>query len=83
MHATDMTLSNSIVDKIQLEQDKVIELERQIFALVTDKNQDKDKAFSLFASDAYQEIKIEQEQYALTLRATLDRKAKDIIGTLK
>ena len=81
MHATDMTLSNSIVNKIQLEQSKVIELERQIFSLVTDKKQD--KAFSLFASDAYQEIKIEQEQYALTLRATLDREAKDIIGTLK
>ncbi|MBT5293535.1 MAG: GGDEF domain-containing protein, partial [Cellvibrionales bacterium] len=81
MHATDMTLSNSIVNKIQLEQSKVIELERQIFSLVTNKKQD--KAFSLFASDTYQEIKIEQEQYALTLRATLDREAKDIIGTLK
>ena len=81
MHATDMTIGNSIVKKIQLEQGKVIELERQIFALVTSNNQD--KAFSIFASDAYQEIKIEQEQDALTLRATLDRKAKAIIGTLK
>jgi len=81
MHATDMTLSNSIVNKIQLEQGKVIELEREIFSLVTEKKQD--EAFSLFASDAYQEIKIEQEQNALTLRATLDREAKDIIGTLK
>jgi len=56
MHATDMTLSNSIVNKIQLEQSKVIELERQIFSLVTDKKQD--EAFSLFASDTYQEIKV-------------------------
>jgi len=39
MHATDMTIGNSIVKKIQLEQGKVIELERQIFALVTSNNQ--------------------------------------------
>ncbi|MDB2409391.1 EAL domain-containing protein [Pseudomonadales bacterium] len=81
MHATDMTLANNIVKKIQLEQGKVIEIERKIFSLVTNKHQD--KAFSLFASDQYQEIKIEQEQDALTLRASLDRKAKDIIVTLK
>lgn len=81
MHATDMTFSNSIVEKIQLEQGKVIALERQIFNHIADGNQD--SAFSLLASDNYQDIKIEQEQDALTLRATLDRKAKSIIDTLK
>ncbi len=81
MHATDMSFSNSIVEKIQREHGKVIALERQIFDHIADGNQD--SAFSLLASDNYQDIKIEQEQDALTLRATLDRKAKSIIDTLK
>lgn len=81
MHATDMTFSNSIVAKIQLEHGKVIAMERKIFELIADGKQD--GAFSLLASDDYQDIKIEQEQDALTLRATLDRKAKNIIDTLK
>lgn len=81
MHATDMSFSNSIVEKIQFDHGKVIALEREIFSLVASGSQD--DAFSLLASDHYQDIKIEQEQDALTLRATLDRKAKDIIDTLK
>lgn len=81
MHTTDMSFSNSIVEKIQREHGKVIALERQIFDHIADGNQD--SAFSLLASDNYQDIKIEQEQDALTLRATLDRKAKSIIDTLK
>lgn len=81
MHATDMTFSNSIVEKIQQEHGKVIALEREIFAFIA--NGQRDAAFSLLASDEYQNSKIEQEQDALTLRATLDRKAKNIIDILK
>lgn len=81
MHATDMTFSNSIVEKIQQEHGKVIALEREIFAFIA--NGQRDAAFSLLASDEYQNSKIEQEQDALTLRATLDRKAKNIIDMLK
>ncbi len=80
MNATELALSSPIIAKIKEEQQRTTEIERQLFAMIEDGR--RIDAFALFASDEYQDIKILLEQDALTLRASLDRRAKDIIVTL-
>ncbi|MBT8149109.1 MAG: EAL domain-containing protein [Gammaproteobacteria bacterium] len=74
------SVSESIIDAMQDKSAVVVKLERQIFKLIA--AGDQDAAFTILASDEYQENKIEQEQQALTLRATLERKSRTIIDTL-
>ena len=80
MNATELALSSPIIAKIQEEQTLITDIERQLFTMI--ESGQRVAAFSLFASDEYQDTKIMLEQDALTLRATLDRRAKDIITTL-
>ena len=80
MNATELALSSPIIAKIQEEQKLITDIERQLFTMI--ESGQRVAAFSLFASDEYQDTKIMLEQDALTLRATLDRRAKDIITTL-
>lgn len=81
MAKTNESFPHAIIDKIHLDQAYVIELERQLFKLVS--SEDLDAAFSLLASNAYQDVKIIQEQDALTLRATLENESKSLIENLK
>lgn len=81
MHTSSSLLtSDPIFDAITLKFDNIVQLERNLFNMVSEGNID--QAFSLLTSNNYQEQKIEQEQLALTLRAILDRKSKDVIRTL-
>jgi len=79
MHTSSLSLADthSIVDDILRQNQRVIAQERQLFKFVA--AGEREAAFALLASDEYQEVKIIQEQQALTLRATLDRKAKENI----
>jgi diguanylate cyclase (GGDEF)-like protein len=77
MHTSSLAVTHTIVDEILQQNQRVIAQERQLFKLVAAGK--RDDAFALLASDEYQEIKIVQEQQALTLRATLNRKAKENI----
>ena len=59
----------------------IVETEREIFRRIS--AGDQAGAFSLLASDKYQEKKIGQEQQSLTLRATLTKESTEVIETLK
>ena len=80
MNATELALSSPIIAKIKEEQQRTTEIERELFAMIEAGR--RIDAFALFAADEYQDTKILLEQDALTLRASLDRRAKDIIVTL-
>ncbi len=75
------SLHNPIFRQLKDRNNSVIALERQLFDQIAQGNQD--MAFGILASDEYQEQKIEQEQQALTVRAALDKEAKDAINLLK
>ena len=59
----------------------IVQVEREIFRRIS--TGDQAGAFSLLASDKYQEKKVGQEQQSLTLRATLSKESTEVIETLK
>ncbi|NNC54475.1 MAG: bifunctional diguanylate cyclase/phosphodiesterase, partial [Pseudomonadales bacterium] len=80
MMSAAATVEDSIIAAMRDKSEAVVEKERELFRLIGEGKQV--AAFELLASDAYQESKIEQEQQALTLRATLEQRSRQIIETL-
>ncbi|MGB5325083.1 MAG: EAL domain-containing protein [Pseudomonadales bacterium] len=80
MISAENSLQDEIVTAIREKAAAVLQQERELFQLIAQDQQL--AAFELLASDAYQENKIEQERMALTLRATLERRSREIIETL-
>lgn len=80
MLSAGSTVDDQIIAAMRNKAAAVVEQERKLFKLIAEGQQI--EAFELLASDSYQESKIEQEQQALTLRATLEKRSREIIETL-
>lgn len=76
-HSSDLQL----IEQIQSILAETVAAEREIFSAIA--NNEQTAAYSILASDDYQDRKIRQEQKFLTLRATLSKQANEIIETLK
>ncbi|MBT8139999.1 MAG: bifunctional diguanylate cyclase/phosphodiesterase [Gammaproteobacteria bacterium] len=74
------TVDENIIAAMREKAKAVVETERELFRLIGEDQQV--AAFELLASDSYQERKIEQEEQALTLRATLELRSRQIIENL-